>query len=113
MTSVLKLDYKVVPSQSTETYIELAFIFEVNKHNDYISCFNSLTDDVINQHLSIIDHTENTVKYLYFGYLENCNTVLGVIEDIKELQNNIKPKSMFDIECRIYRLIKTLIGFWH
>ena len=102
------LAYKIVPSESTDTYIEVWLEFYVDKQQSYYVGFDKLTKDEFNPQL--------TYKGDYFNfhsYLEDCNTVRGVIKDLEELQQNIKPKSVFDLEARLLRCIKTLISFWH
>lgn len=105
---IINLEYKTVPSESTETYIELWLKFSVDKQQSYYAAFDKLTKDEFNPQLTYKG------DYFYFSsFLEDCNTVRGVIKDLEELQKNIKPKSVFDLETRLLRCIKTLISFWH
>ena len=105
---IISLEHKTVPSQSTKTYIEVWLEFYVDKQQFHYPSFDKLTKDEINPQLTYKE------DYFYFhSYLEDCNTVRGVIKDLEELKLNIKPKSVFDIEVRLLRCIKTLISFWH
>lgn len=107
MIKILELNYKTVPSKSTETYIDLKLVFTVSIDTDYYSCFKYLSEG----HDPKLSREDNW--FTLHTYLEDCNSTRGLIADLEDLQKGIKPKSMFDIDCRLHRIVKCLINFWH
>ena len=102
-----QLEYKIIPSESTETYIDLTVQFDLDKKSKYYCCFDFWSDDINNP----VEYLHSTGWFKLHIFVEDCNTVKGCIIDLQELQENIVPKSMFDTNCRLHRIITTLLCF--
>lgn len=96
------LEYHILPLKSASTFITVFIVFEIDKFHEYYECFNRNP---------ILQHEDGYFKY--FAYLEDCNSVKGLILDLEDLKNNVGLKSNFSEERRLLAIIESLANFWH
>lgn len=103
MTKLIDLKFKVLPSKSWGTVIELTVEFEIT-HEQYKKRF----EEFVMQGLL---YKVSESVYRYSDKVQHCNTVLGVIADLQELQDGIEPKCDHVIEAQYQKLMQTLFNF--
>ena len=103
MTKLIDLKFKVLPSKSWGTVIDLTVKFEIT-NLEYRKRFEEFVS------IGLIEHVREGV-YKYSDKVQHCNTILGVIEDLQELQDGIEPKCDHVVEAQYQKLMQTLFNF--
>lgn len=103
MTKIIDLKFKVSPSKSWGTCIELTLVFEIT-NLEYRKRFEEFVS------IGLIENVREGV-YKYSDKVQHCNTILGVIADLQELKDGIEPKCDYVVEARYQSLLQTLFKF--